>query len=372
MSSRVLFVDVSPCSGGAQRSLFGLVAELQKRGLSPSVLTADDSTAGLGAWCGAVKVETGIIPTRNWPRSWRGLIAAWTDLRSTRPILTDFIEKNTIDLVYANGLRSGLLCTLALPKDIPIALHHRDVRAPEKVFRRVAGRADYVITISDFQNQRCIDMLGEELAAKLTMIYNGFDWGAIRADSAAFDARAEFNIPADVPLAILVADMVAWKRHGLFLEAIKEVRTQRQDVQAIVVGGARDESGEAYERDLRRFAEANDLDNITFTGHVPNPYPIIKAADVLVSVAEEEPFGRTIVEAWGLGTRVVVAGGGGAEELVGDQAAGEVVDGTAAGVASGIIAAIANAGSVAAPPDGIFSAQRHADQVADLLALDAT
>ena len=73
---RALFIDTSPFTGGAQRSLFGLLSELKRDsayGIDPYLLTADDSDAGLATQARSMGIDTGMIPTRNWPRTWRGL-----------------------------------------------------------------------------------------------------------------------------------------------------------------------------------------------------------------------------------------------------------------------------------------------------------
>ena len=92
---RALFIDTSPFTGGAQRSLFGLLSELKRDsayGIDPYLLTADDSDTGLATQARSIGIDTGMIPTRNWPRTWRGLLAAWADTRNTKPILGDWLD----------------------------------------------------------------------------------------------------------------------------------------------------------------------------------------------------------------------------------------------------------------------------------------
>ena len=355
---QALFIDTSPFTGGAQRSLFGLLSELKRDsayGIDPHLLTADDSAAGLATQARRIGIDTGMIPTRNWPRTWLGLLAAWADVRNTRPILGDWLDSRDVDLVYANGIRSGLLCTLGLPNKLPLIFHHRDLRSPQKVLKQVVARAVQTITISNFQRAQC----AAELQAKMSTVHNGFDWPDIRMQAEAFDAGREFDLP-DGPRVVLVADMVEWKRHAMFLEA-----AAGQQFTALVVGGARDDDGRRYEEQLRQQAP----DNVRFLGFQTNPYPIIRDADVLVSAADGEPFGRTAVEAFGLGTPVVIAGGGGPQETVGGRAGAAIVEAQPAAIAAAI------GQTLAEPPEmteamayaETFSLPRHAAEISAVL-----
>ena len=175
----------------------------------------------------------------------------------------------------------------------------------------------------------------------------------------AFDAGREFDLP-DGPRVVLVADMVEWKRHAMFLEA-----AAGQQFTALVVGGARDDDGRRYEEQLRQQAP----DNVRFLGFQTNPYPIIRDADVLVSAADGEPFGRTAVEAFGLGTPVVIAGGGGPQETVGGRAGAAIVEAQPAAIAAAI------GQTLAEPPEmteamayaETFSLPRHAAEISAVL-----
>lgn len=360
---QALFIDTSPFMGGAQRSLFGLLSELKRDnayGIDPCLLTADDSDAGLATQARSIDIDTGMIPTRNWPRTWRGLLAAWTDTRNTKPILGDWLDTRNIELVYANGIRSGLLCTLGLPNKLPLIFHHRDLRSPQKVLKQVVARAVQAITVSNFQRKHC----PAELQAKITTVRNGFDWPDIRMQSKAFDAGQKFELP-DGPRVVLVADMVEWKQHAMFLEA-----AAGQPFTALVVGGARDDEGQRYEEQLWQQAP----DNVRFLGFQPNPYPIIREADVLVSVADGEPFGRTALEAFGLGTPVVIAGGGGPEETMIGQAGAAIVEAQPEAIANAIIQTLAEPPEMTAAMAyaETFSLTRHAGEISTILASHRT
>jgi glycosyltransferase involved in cell wall biosynthesis len=155
--------------------------------------------------------------------------------------------------------------------------------------------------------------------------------------------------------------MVEWKRHAMFLEA-----AAGQPFTALVVGGARDDDGRRYEEQLWEQAP----DNVRFLSFQPNPYPIIRKADVLVSVADGEPFGRTILEAFGLGTPVVIAGGGGPEEIVAGRAGAAIVEAQPAAIANTIGQTLAEPTEMteAMAYAETFSLPRHAGEISAIVA----
>ena len=147
----------------------------------------------------------------------------------------------------------------------------------------------------------------------------------------------EYDPGESTPLLVLVADMVPWKRHTIFLDAVAEVRGKAPNVTAAVVGRARDEAGERYLAVLRQHATAAGIAGaVRFVTDATCAASWIAAADVLVSVATEEPFGRTIVEALALGTPVVAVNACGPGEILADCPAATLTAPGSRDVATGI------------------------------------
>ena len=110
-------------------------------------------------------------------------------------------------------------------------------------------------------------------------------------------------------------------------------------VQGLVVGRIVDTAGRDYLDSLRALVRTEQLsDHVRFVTDASSALPWISAADVLVSVSEDEPFGRTVVEALHLGKPVVATRGAGPEEILGDCPAGTLIDATPEALASGLTA----------------------------------
>jgi len=133
-----------------------------------------------------------------------------------------------------------------------------------------------------------------------------------------------------------VGNMMAWKRHTLFLEALRIAYLSMPEIRGVVVGRAHDRTARTYLDELQAYARALGVHHLVqFVTDADDAVPWICASDVLVSVADGEPFGRTIVEALRAGRPVVTTRGGGPEEILSNCPAGTLVAPTAHDVAAG-------------------------------------
>jgi glycosyltransferase involved in cell wall biosynthesis len=229
---------------------------------------------------------------------------------------------------------------MTLPRSTPLICHHRDYFVPNAVLRRVVSRANCTIVVSEFIRGFCQRQLGGELSEHLTTVHNGFDADNLRALAA--ESADTLPFPAEAPIAILVADMVDWKRHGLFLDAFALAHRENPDARALVVGGQREGAGEAYLNDLvAKTRELGIEEHVHFTGSIDNPLPLIQASRVLISTADREPFGRTIIEALACGIPVVTTKGGGPEEITADCAAVSIAAATPSAIADAMVSWLA-------------------------------
>ena len=363
----VLFIDLAPTRGGAERSLISLLRGIDRARLQPVVLAADDSPGGLLSLAQELGLPCEKVRTRNWSRCSSGAVTVAMDILRLRPKIRQALRSHGIKVVYANGIRAGLAATMSLPRHTPLICHHRDFFVPTTVLRRVVARANCTIVVSEFIRGFCQRQLGGELSEHLTTVHNGFDSDDLKA--LATESATEIPFGAEDPLVILVADMVGWKRHGLFIDAFVHVRDRVPGARALIVGGQRDSEGEAYLAGL--IDKARDLglsEHVHFTGGIDNPLPLIQSSRVLVSTADREPFGRTIIEALSCGIPVVTTKGGGPEEITADCAAVSIAAPTPEALAEAIVSwietpvdsAIADAARACAAR---FPLHKHVDDV---------
>ncbi|GAB4586808.1 glycosyltransferase family 4 protein [Nocardia sp. IFM 10818] len=129
--------------------------------------------------------------------------------------------------------------------------------------------------------------------------------------------------PAAETVIVVVGRLAPWKGQDHFLRALADVRVLPRDV--YLVGGAFFDE-EAYRAELEVHATALDLP-VTFTGHVEDPEPYLRHADILVHCSVlPEPFGQVVVEGMRAGCAVIATRPGGPEEIVEPGLNGLLVD----------------------------------------------
>jgi len=374
MTRRILFVDCSLAHGGAQRSLYTLIAHLDRERFEPHLLCGNDSLQGLLKQCRSHDIEAGYIPIRTWRRTVTGVHRAVLDLMKAKPIMERWIAKHEVHALYANGIQSGLLCALVAPKDLPLIFHCRDARGPKTAMERVMRRSRRTIMISDFLQQRWAARCPAQ-AQKMVRIYNGFDFTQMAKLRHQLNYREERGWSKETLIVSMIADLVEWKRHDLFITAFAELRKRQPDAFAFIIGAPRDEKGEVYEQRLLALSEQlGQTAHIAFTGHVENPFPLIDASDIMVSVAEDEPFGRNVVEALFCGKPMVITPGGGPAEIAADCPAVTLAEPTPVALAEATLAwhttdriRLLQMGEAAHHAALRFDLPRHLRQVGDVI-----
>lgn len=130
-----------------------------------------------------------------------------------------------------------------------------------------------------------------------------------------------------------------WRRVELALDALALALREEHGVRLQIIGGARPDFDADYPEQLRAHADAlGILHAVDFLGAVDDPADRIGDADVLLHVADREPFGQLVVEAMLRGVPAIVPPLGGPAEVVRDGVDGIVVDPTdAAGLAAAVV-----------------------------------
>ncbi|MBR0459852.1 MAG: glycosyltransferase family 4 protein [Victivallales bacterium] len=304
---KIFYLDCAPFVGGAQESFWSQLQAFRSRAYV---------VAGDGLWP-RVR-EAGLrgshLQARHWPANVSGLWQFWQDCKTALPVLREALENFEPDVVHLNCVRAGLLMAELRPQ-MPVILHDRDLRMPQILLHPLARRLKPFVAAISLQ---VAEKWREELPfERIEVVPNGFDLEAMRA-----------TVPAALPFqevpgcyrVILAADFIPWKRHGLFLEAVKLAHEKMPSLRAILKGRVRgdhtalDDIFDTMEsnEDLRSFVAIDASDAPAL--------PFIAAADTLVACSENEPFGRTVVEALALGKTVAATRDGAAHELFASRA----------------------------------------------------
>ncbi|MFG1798120.1 glycosyltransferase [Nocardia sp. NPDC049149] len=135
--------------------------------------------------------------------------------------------------------------------------------------------------------------------------------------------RPDQRPPADTVVTV-VGRLAPWKGQDVLLRALAATKTLPRQI--FLVGGTFFDE-EPYRAELEALARSLALP-VTFTGHVDDPTPYLRDADILVHCSVlPEPFGQVVVEGMHAGCAVIASGPGGPTEIVEPGANGLLVTG---------------------------------------------
>jgi len=203
-------------------------------------------------------------------------------------------------------------------------VHHHPQDRIHAAERRVARRADAVITCSGFMRAHVCEVFGVD-PARVTAIPNGID-----PPAAPPRPRRPLGEP---PQILCVGRLVFEKGFQIALEALPRVLAALGDVSLLIAGSG------PYEPELRaRARELGIAGHVELLGWTADPElaRLYATADVCAIPSLYEPFGLVALEAMAAGCPVIAADTGGLREVVPDGTGLRVPPSQAADLAAAV------------------------------------
>ena len=179
--------------------------------------------------------------------------------------------------------------------------------------RNLANRlSTAIVTNSSFVRQYCLEQEKYVLPETIHLIYNGIDVERFASPSKKNREKPLFNIPADVPVIGLIANLRPCKGLRDLLNAAAIVLQSYPHAVFWLIGkdGGIQHSLEILAHDLRI------ADSVIFTGERQDIPDLLTRIDVLVSSSLTESLSNTILEGMAAGKAIVATDVGGTSELV--------------------------------------------------------
>jgi glycosyltransferase involved in cell wall biosynthesis len=257
--------------------------------------------------------------------------------RSVAPALRDavgllrYIRLNGIDVVHCekgprNGLYGLLLSRLTRARYVA-HFHWKYGNWMSRISRFAVRRADAIIAVSSWTG-RPIHVAGVP-REHIFPVLNGIDvsaWDPATVDGDA--VRREFGVPPGDTLVVMVAQLVAWKRQAMLIEAFRRVVAERPRTRLLLVGkelAPRNAGAVSYTEQLQRLvAEAGLEGQVVLTGRRRDVPEILAAADIFALPSVGDPCALAHIEAMAMAKPIVTVESGGAPELVEHGKAGLV------------------------------------------------
>ncbi|HZQ74418.1 MAG TPA: glycosyltransferase [Burkholderiales bacterium] len=325
--------------GGAERSMLRLASVLQRRGHTVRLVLLEDVVAH--------EIDSTVEVQALGTAISKGAFGKWLGARRLARFLARH-RKNDLfvstlpfaDEVAVRARAPNLWCriTNTLSEEVNGLKGVGKRRRRMARYRKIYGGAR-LIAVSDGVAQDLRGPMGLS-DARIVRIYNGFDVAALRSLSLERDP----GIPRD-PFVLHVGRFARQKRHDVLLDAWKIAGLPMR----LVLLSPPDPG-------LSRLIHERQLDSqVLVAGFRPNPYPWMKAAEMLVLSSEREGMPNVLVEALACGTRVVSTDcpSGPREVLRGALARGLVPVGDARALASAMRSALSTArpGPEDVPPE---------------------
>ena len=288
-----------------------------------------------------------------WPSEGRKRLAEWIKYKSVYPNNSRFNQyrmrfESALGLVYplrmkddydieAAYLECGttkILSASTNKRAAKIAWVHCDlaIRMADKLEAFIAKAApqykkfDKVVCVSEDVLRSFRELFGE--TAPACVLYNTVDDNAIRE-------RAEVPLPKNAEkrrtTVVTLGRLTRQKAYDRLLEVHKRLMLDGLEYDLWILGEGEDRA------ELEGFAEENGLtDSVRFFGFQSNPYPFIKAADLLVCSSRYEGFSTFVTEGLILGKPIVTTDCTGMRELLGDSEYGLITENSTEGLYEGM------------------------------------
>ncbi|MFA7172690.1 MAG: glycosyltransferase family 4 protein [Kiritimatiellia bacterium] len=323
---KILWIDVVAEPGGAQHSMFEVCRKLSEEGITVEIAIPYGVLYDRFHAAGFT-----IYPISPIRASKKGIALFKTvaKLLKAPHTINQIIRVSKPDIVHTNSL-SAFLTTTHVSAATPIIWHVRDLQPPSALIRPALHRAVRMITASEAIDEHFTDMLSPRHRGKLRLIRNGIDSSAFEsADKVAL--RANCNLPTDRPVIGMVAHLIPWKKHDVFIEAAALIKDKIPEAHFAIFGKDLFNENQRYIKQLQDLIAEKGLESsFTWISDIHQPERIIPALDLLIHPARREPFGRIICEAMAAKVPVVAADTGGPSTIIIDYHSGRLASGGSA------------------------------------------
>jgi len=318
---RVLFPFVGDSVGGSHHSILELYSLLKKSNITPIFLL--HNTGPLSQLLDSLNIKYEYVPVKYLAGESPSFLKITFGIIFNFFKLHNFIHKNKIDIVHGNDLRINL--TWSLPtrlSGVVYLWHQRSIMSSSVLWRISTVLADYFVTISKYVHQSLPDNIPE---SRKKLVLNPFDTNKYYDEKKSRKwINTLYGVPEDTVLFGYIGRLVDWKNVDFLIKCFaKYTKKSNLNLHLIIVGTGKKGYVDSLEK-LVNNLEIKDI--VTFAGFNSDPSKVISAFDLMIAPSNQEPFGRTLVEAMIQKTFVLAARGGGHSEIIDNEVTGRLYD----------------------------------------------
>ena len=315
----VLYLNHSAQMSGAEASLRALLGGLRQMDAPYEPLVALPGEGPFATLLREEKWNVSFAPLRRLSRP-RGLIdgmASLLHVMQTAPLICRLIDKSGAKIVHSNSTTAHLVGGVAAERtNRPALWHCRDLVSLDRIAPQLAAKSTRVIAISN-----CVASQLEQDGVphdKIIVIHNGLDpeqWRP-RAKS---QLRETLGVPDDAFIFGAVGQLVPWKNYPDFIEAAAQLVEMEgmENARFAIVGGDLWGEQQPYISELRALVKKHNLiERFNFIPQQTDAVDAFAALDCVVHPAQDEPFGRVLIEAMAMQKPVIAISSNGPLEII--------------------------------------------------------
>ena len=333
---KILFVSHDSTLFGAQICLAELLRGIDRNRFDPFLVAPyegplNDLVRALGIPVTIREIRRWVLSRAARDRSRTAILCSTLHgLRARTWAIASQIENHNIDIVYTNTVTvlEGALAARITGRPHVWHLHevlrgNTEVRGllPQWTVNRIVRQLSTQLIVNSRFNERTYGLDADR--GNGVLVYNGIDTEKFSPKrKQAPNPFDRFRHDADTKLIAVMGGLHPRKGHATLLEAAHIIKQKLPNVRYLV-------TGVGYPDHVARISEhiaARGLqDDVILLGWVDDHPSLLANVDLLVSAAQQESFGLTIVEAMASGTPVVATASGGPQEIVVDGVHGRLV-----------------------------------------------
>ncbi len=230
--------------------------------------------------------------------------------------LKNLLSEHRPGLLHANSLSTGRLSGPVVRElAIPSLAHLRDIIGLSRRAVDDLNHHQRLLAVSqatrDFHVGQGVD------PQRITVLHNGVDLDRFRPNNAPTSLREQLGLPPSARLVVTIGQIGLRKGHDVLVDAAVRLAGRLLNVHWLVVGERFSQKAESqrFEDDLREAAAGPLAGHMHLLGWRDDVDQVLRAADLLVHPARQEPLGRVLLEAAASGLPVVATDVGGTREI---------------------------------------------------------
>lgn len=241
--------------------------------------------------------------------------------------LIDAVRRADPSVLHANSLSMGRLTgSIASQLQIPATAHLRDILHVSGAAMADLNRNALLIAVSHAtRDAHVVRGLNPD---RVVVVHNGLDLEQFQPRPFQGRLHRELNLPDSATLIATIGQIGLRKGQDILAAAAVEIVRAVPDVHFLLIGERSSTKAESiqFEQDIAtRFADQGLESHLHCLGYRDDVPQILNELDLIVHPANQEPFGRVLLEAAASGVPVVATDVGGTAEIVVDGLTGRLV-----------------------------------------------